>query len=270
MQTQPVPLYNFNKRGELCYDIHALVFLYSCTKTFSFLGPSHHPIYFNININIQQIVKYFQRNLARTHLTCASSHFALLYTFTVRSVDRVQIFLSVLVFLPQKLHNRSVDLSVLKQTHIYVTWYIGCAFACTWVKRLTATTALDMFYGVIAQVNSEAKHYFYTFHFISHTSRSKGSIFTPPHFISVQDESINLSLFNWASPLARSASAQEDFDPFWLDPARTQSSSSQEPLTRFGFIHIQTLPVCAMLCTSVWRRLVLTWTVCLGGSYDTY
>lgn len=98
----------------------------------------------------------------------------------------------------------------------------------------------------------------------------KGGLFTPPHFISVQDESINLSLFNWASPLARSASAQEDFDPFWLDPARTQSSSSMEPLTRFGFIHIQTLPVWAMLCTSVWRRLVLTWTVSLGRSFDTY
>lgn len=56
----------FQQEGETTAMIYmllcscVLVLLYSCTKTFSFLGPSHHPIYFNININIHPISNIFK------------------------------------------------------------------------------------------------------------------------------------------------------------------------------------------------------------------
>lgn len=126
------------------------------------------------------------------------------------------------------------------------------------------TTAMDRHDGVIARQNWEAEYYFNTFHFNSHNWRSQGGVFTTPHFIFVRDESINLLLFNWASPLASSAALGKTLI-HWLDPAGKQSSSSQELLTLFGSIHIPKSPTCASLGTSVCRRLVLTWINWLGG-----
>lgn len=154
-------------------------------------------------------------NLARTHLTCAASHFALLYTFTCGLWIGCNFFVcagfsatktaqSLCGFGPERL-----------KTNLSICYLICRLCICLYLSKMSDSDD-GTWHALWSHRPSKfrGKTLFYTFHFISHTSRSKGGIFTPPHFISVQDESINLSLFNWASPLARSASAQEDFDPF--------------------------------------------------------
>lgn len=98
-------------------------------------------------------------NLARTHLTCASSHFALLYTFTCglwigrnffvcAGFSATKTAQSLCGFGPERL-----------KTNLSICYLICRLCICLYLSTMSDSDD-GTWHGVIAQVNSEAKHYF--------------------------------------------------------------------------------------------------------------
>lgn len=112
-----------------------------------------------------------------------------------------------------------------------------------------------MLYGVIAQVNSEAKHYFYTFHFISHTSRSKGG-FSHRLTSSLYKMKASISHFLIGHLLWREVQVLKKtlihFDWILQEHNHLHLRSRWHGLASFIFKHYLCEQCCVQVCGGVW------------------